>query len=207
MVSEERRRTVALILVAVALGLLFAGRFVTFDPSVDSSDWIFPIGLVAILPAAAAPLVAWPEPRALLWLAVVLTVLTLLIAGLGWAVGSFRFVWSGSEGELWLLVIVLFLLSTTLFAVAGVAFGRGWWLVRIPAYLTTLFVLFVSVTWIVTDYYERSCTGQEEEGCWAGLGGLFMGGIAVLLALPLIVPVELILWWGRRRKAAVSRQG
>ncbi|TCC04947.1 hypothetical protein E0H45_22965 [Kribbella soli] len=60
---EGRRRTVSLVLFAVALGLLGAGGFVQFrDTSgFGSSYWIFPLGLLSVVPAVAAVVVAWPE--------------------------------------------------------------------------------------------------------------------------------------------------
>lgn len=207
MMIEERRRTVALVLVAVALGLLFAGQFVTFG-SGGAPDWLFPLGLLAVVPAVASLIVAWPDPRARLWLGSVLAVLMLLIGWEGAVNDDFRFVWGSWEGEFWFFeVFLLFLLSCTLLTTAGVALGGRRWLLRIPAYLIGMFVLAVAVAAIMAGYYGRTCTGDEEEGCLAPLGGLVWGAAAFVASPVLIVVIELLLWWRRRHKAGLSRRG
>lgn len=197
----EHRRTVALVLLAVALGLLFAGRFVSFDGG--SLDWIFPLGPLAVVPAASAVVVAWPEPRARLWLGIVLAVLTLLIIWQHVVNVDFRFIWAASEGELLFFEVFLILLTSMLLASAGVALGGRRWLLRIPAYLIGTVVLSTAVALVSASYFGRGCTGEEEEGCMAALGGLLVGATVALVASPvLIVAIELTLWWRRRRKAA-----
>jgi hypothetical protein len=197
----EHRRTVALMLLAVALGLLVAGRFVAFDS--ESVDWIFPLGPLAMIPAVAAVVVAWPEPKARLWLGIAFAVLTLLIVWQNVVNVSFRFIWASREGELQFFALFLFLLSCLLVASAGVTLGAPRWLLRIPAYLIGTAVLSITVALIGASYYGRTCTGDEEEGCMAALGGLVVGGAVALFVSPLLILVtELILWRRRRRKAA-----
>jgi hypothetical protein len=202
----ERRLTVALVLFAVALGLLVAGRFVSFDAG--SLDWIFPLGPLAVLPAVAAVVVAWPEPKARLWLGVVFALLTLLIIWQHVVNLSFRFIWAASEGELLFLEVFLVLLTSVLLASAGVALGGRRWLLRIPAYLIGTVVLSITVALISASYFGRACTGEEEQGCMAALGGLLVGAAVALVVSPvLIVLIEVILWWRRRRKAAEVGSG
>ncbi|HET6743337.1 MAG TPA: hypothetical protein VFH76_30560 [Kribbella sp.] len=202
---EERRRTVAVALVAVALGLLFAGRFVTFEDG--GLDWLFPLGLLAVLPAVASLIVAWPDPRARLWLGIVLAALMLLIGWQGAVNDEFRFVWGSWEGEFWFFEVFLFLLSSVLLTTAGVALGGRRWLLRIPAYLIGMFVLAIAVAAITATYYGSTCTGDEEEGCLAALGGLVWGAAAFVASPVLIVVIELLLWWRRRHKAGLTRRG
>ena len=78
---EGGRRTVSLVLFAVGLGLLCVGGFVQFDDTsgFGSDRWIYPLGLLAVVPAVAAVVVAWPEPRARLSLGIVLGALTVLM--------------------------------------------------------------------------------------------------------------------------------
>jgi hypothetical protein len=197
----EHRRTIALLLFAAALGVLVAGRFVSFDAG--SLDWIFPLGPIAAIPAAAAVVIAWPEPKARLWLGMAFAALTLLIVWQNVVNISFRFIWTSSEGELQFFELFLFLLSCLLLATAGVSLGAPRWLLRIPAYLIGTAVLSITVALIGASYYGRTCTGDEEEGCMAALGGLVLGGAVALFVSPvLIVLTEVILWRRRRRKAA-----
>ncbi|HEY3555860.1 MAG TPA: hypothetical protein VGL05_00260 [Kribbella sp.] len=197
----ENRRAASLVLLALALALLIAGGFVSFADR-GGPDWIFPMGPLAIFPAAAAVVVAWPEPRARLWLGIVLAVLTLLIVWQHVVNVSFRFVWAGSEGELVFFEVFLVLLSCLLLTTAGVALGAKPWLLRIPAYLIGTAVLSITVGLLSTWFFGRSCTGEEEEGCVAAAAGLVVGVAVGLIVSPvLIVVIELILWLLRRRKA------
>jgi hypothetical protein len=190
------------VLLAVALGLLVVGGFVSFADG-GGPDWIFPLGPLAVVPAAAAVVVAWPEPRARLWLGIVLAVLTLLIVWQHVVNVGFRFIWAGSEDELVFFEGFLFLLSCLLLATASVRLGASRWLLRIPAYLIGAAVLTTGVGLASATYFGSSCTGEEEEGCMAAAGGLVVGVAAGIIVCPvLIVVIELILWRLRRRKAA-----
>ncbi|TCC30598.1 hypothetical protein [Kribbella sindirgiensis] len=105
----QRRTGVSLVLLALGLGFLFAGRFVQFDDTsgVGGGEWILPLGLLAIVAAVASIVVAWPEPKARLRTGIALVV---LFAGVLWQLvgdDGFRFVWHRDEGGLVLFEFVL----------------------------------------------------------------------------------------------------
>ncbi|WP_350276550.1 hypothetical protein [Kribbella sp. HUAS MG21] len=201
----EHRRTIALVLLAVALGLLVAGRFVSFDAG--SLDWIFPLGPLAGIPAVTAVVVAWPEPKARLWLGIALAVLTAFIVWQSVVNVGFRFIWTSREAELPFFELLLFLLSCLMLATAGVALGAPRWLLRIPAYLIGVAVLSIVVAGITGWYYARTCADAEEGGCMAVLGALTWGAGVVVASPVVILVIEVILWRRRRRKAAEAGGG
>ncbi|TCC37585.1 hypothetical protein [Kribbella speibonae] len=201
---EGGRRTVSLALFAVGLGLLVVGGFVQFnDTSGFGSDrWIYPLGLLAVVPAVAAVVVAWPEPRARLSLGIVLGVLTVAMIWQDIANDGFRFVWNQNEGELQQLELVLFVLAFVLLTTAGARLGGGRWLVRAAAYLVGTVVVTLVVTVIGMVYYGETACADDAEECLAPLAGIFWGAAAVVACLVAVLVIELILWTRRRRKAA-----
>ena len=201
---EGRRRTVSLVLFAVGLGLLCAGGFVQFDDTsgFGSDQWIFPLGLLAVVPAVAAMVIAWPEPKARLALGIVLGVLTLVLIWQDLANDGFRFIWNQNEGELQQLEIVLFVLAFVLLTTAGARLGGGRWLLRAAAYLVGTVVVSLVATVIGVVYYGETVCADDAEECLAPLAGIFWGAAAVVVCLVAVVVIELILWSRRRRKAA-----
>ncbi|NIK59946.1 hypothetical protein [Kribbella shirazensis] len=196
------RLTASLALLAVTLGLLAAGGFISFTDG-GGPDWTFSVAKLMVIPAAAAVVVAWPEPKARLWLGIVLGVLTLLIVWEQVVNVSFRFIWVGSEAELMYFEGFVFLLSCLLVTTAGVALGAKPWLLRIPAYLIGIAAVTMTFGLLSAWFFGRSCTGEEEQGCMAAAGGLVVGMAAGIIVCPLLIlVVELILWVRRRRKAA-----
>lgn len=191
-------------LFAVALGLLGAGGFVQFrDTSgFGSSYWIFPLGLLAVVPAVASVVVAWPEPRARLSLGIVLGVLTVVMIWQDIVNDGFRFIWNQNEGELQQLEIVLFVLAFVLLTTAGARLGGGRWLLRAAAYLVGTVVVSLVVTVIGMMYHDKTGCAPDAEECLAGLLGILWGAAAVVACLVAVVVIELILWSRRRRKAA-----
>lgn len=201
---EGGRRTVSLALFAVGLGLLVVGGFVQFnDTSGFGSDrWIYPLGLLAVVPAVAAVVVAWPEPRARLSLGIVLGALTVLMIWQDVANEGFRFVWNEDEGELQQLELVLFVLAFVLLTTAGAKLGGGRWLLRAAAYLVVTVVVSLVVTVAGMMYYSETACPADAEECLAPLGGIVWGAAAFLACLVAVLVIELILWTRRRRKAA-----
>ena len=201
---EGRRRTVSLVLFAVGLGLLCVGGFVQFDDTsgFGSDQWIFPLGLLAVVPAVAAVVIAWPEPRARLALGIVLGVLTVVLIWQDIANDGFRFIWNQNEGELQQLEIVLFVLAFVLLTTAGARLGGGQWLLRAAAYLVGTVVVSLVATVIGIAYHGETGCAPDAEECLAALVGIFWGAAAVVVCLVAVVVIELILWSRRRRKAA-----
>ena len=184
---------------AAGLGLLFAGRFVQFhDVSGFGSDrWILPLGVLALVLAVGAVVIAWADPKARLWLGIAAAVLFALLVWQDLANDGFRFVWHHDEGELLAFEIVLALVAAVLMTTAGSALGAGRWLVRAAAYLCGS-VAFVFVAYVAgVTYYDRTeCRGADDE-CLALLGGMVWGLIAVPVCLVAIVVIEVVL---RRRR-------
>lgn len=191
-------------LFAVGLGLLCVGGFVQFDDTsgFGSDQWIFPLGLLAVVPAVAAVVIAWPEPRARLSLGIVLGVLTVVLIWQDLANDGFRFIWNQNEGELQQLEIVLFVLAFVLLSTAGARLGGGRWLLRAAAYLVGTVVVSLIATVIGIVYYGETACADDAEECLAPLAGIFWGAAAVVVCLVAVVVIELILWSRRRRKAA-----
>lgn len=210
------RRSVSLVLLAVALGLLVAGGFVQFDDTsgFGSEQWILPLGGLAFVPAVASVVTAWPAPKARLWLGIALAVLTGLLVWLSITDDGFRFIWNRGEGELALLEFTTGLVAFVLIAngvqpapAGGTAAvgpgaarsGPGRWLVRTAAYLCgTVFVVLAAIA-AGADYYTRTeC--PEEGDCLALLGGFVWGAVALLGCGVAVLVIEIVLW--RRRKTA-----
>jgi hypothetical protein len=201
---EGRRRTVSLVLFAVGLGLLCVGGFVQFDDTsgFGSDQWIFPLGLLAVVPVVAAVVIAWPEPRTRLALGIVLGVLTAVLIWQDIANDGFRFIWNQNEGELKQLEIVLFVLAFVLLTTAGARLGGGRWLLRAAAYLVGTVVVSLVVTVIGMVYHGETGCAPDADECLAPLLGIFWGAAAVVACVLAIVGIELILWFRRRRKTA-----
>ncbi|HWD83357.1 MAG TPA: hypothetical protein VG497_30865 [Kribbella sp.] len=202
-----RRRTFSLVLLALTLVLLAVGRFVEFDDTsgFGSTDWNLPLGILAAAAAVAALVIAWPEPKARLWLGIALGVLTVLVIWQDAVDDGFRFVWNQSEGELREFELGLALLVVVLLTTAGAALGGGRWLLRVAAYVVGVAVVSVVVALVAAAYYEaHECAGQDE-GCLAPLGGVVWGAGAVVACLVAIAVIELILWRRRRPKRAEVR--
>lgn len=197
-----KRRTGSLGLLVVALGLLAAGSFVQFDDTsgFGSSQWKLPLGVLAAVGAIAAVVVAWPEPKARLWLGIALGVVAGLVIWQDAVNDGFRFVWNQSEGELREFELALVMLVVVLLTTAGAALGGGRWLLRLAAYVVGTAVLSVVVTLVAAATYEaRQCAGRDED-CLAALGGLLWGAGTVAVCLVAVVVIESILWAKRVRK-------
>jgi hypothetical protein len=211
------RRTVSLMLLVVALGLLFAGGFVQFDDTsgFGAEQWILPLGGLAFVPTLVSVVVAWPDPKARLWLGIALAVLTGLVVWESISNDGFRFIYNRSEGELALLEFATGLVAFVLIAngvqptpasettvESGVAQpGAGRWLVRTAAYLCgTIVVVLVAIA-AGADYYTRTeC--PEDGDCLAALGGFVWGAVAVVACGLAVLVIEIVFWRRRRRKTA-----
>jgi len=112
------RRTISLLLLVVALGLLFAGGFVQFDDTsgFGSERWILLLGGLACVAALVSVVAAWPDPKARLWLGIALAVLTGLLVWGSISNDGFRFIYHRSEGELALLELAIGLVAFVLIA-------------------------------------------------------------------------------------------
>ncbi|MFD3402250.1 hypothetical protein ACFWUU_16320 [Kribbella sp. NPDC058693] len=212
------RRSISLLLLTVALGLLVAGGFVQFDDTsgFGAEQWILPLGGLAFVPALASVVTAWPDPKARLWLGIVLAALTGLLIWESISDDGFRFIWSRSEGELALLEFATGLVAFVLIANGvqpaaadatamepGVTQqpGPGRWLVRTAAYLCgTIFVVLVVIK-AGADYYARTeC--PEEGDCLAPIAGFVWGAVAVPVCGLAVLVIEIVLWRRRRRNTA-----
>ncbi|WP_328999400.1 hypothetical protein OHA18_33775 [Kribbella sp. NBC_00709] len=216
------RRSLSLLLLVVALGLLFAGGFVQFDDTsgFGSERWILPLGALAFVPAVASVPAAWPDPKARLWLGVALAVLTALLVWASISNDGFRFVWNRGEGELAMLEfatgLVAFVLiangvqpapeSETAAEPAGARPGPGRWLVRTAVYLCGTIVVVLVAFAIGADYYARTeC--PDDGDCLAPLGGVVWGALAVPVCGLAVLVIEIVLSRRRRRKTAEVGRG
>ncbi|MFI5692263.1 hypothetical protein ACIA58_10530 [Kribbella sp. NPDC051586] len=217
------RRSLSLVLLVVAVGLLFAGGFVQFDDTsgFGSSQWILALGGLALVPTLASVVVAWPDPKARLWTGIALAVLTGLLICESILNDGFRFIWGQSEGELAFLEfatgLVAFVLiangvqpapgsETTAGADAAAQAGPGRWLVRTAAYLCGTIVVVLAAIAAGADYYTRTeC--PEEGDCLAGLGGFVWGAFALLACGVAVLVIEIVFWRRRLRKTAELRGG
>ncbi|TDW22756.1 hypothetical protein [Kribbella kalugense] len=211
------RRSLSLVLLAVALGLLFAAGFVQFDDTsgFGAEQWILPLGALAFVPALASIAAAWPDPKARLWLGIALAVLTALLVWESISNDGFRFVWNRSEGELALLEFATGLVAFVLIAngvqpapVSEISAepgagrpGPGRWLVRTAAYLCGTIVVVLVAFAAGADYYARTeC--PEDGDCLAPLGGFVWGVLAVPVCGLAVLVIEIVLSRRRRRKTA-----
>ena len=216
------RRTISLLLLVVALGLLFAGGFVQFDDTsgFGSERWILLLGGLACVAALVSVVAAWPDPKARLWLGIALAVLTGLLVWGSISNDGFRFIYHRSEGELALLELAIGLVAFVLIAngvqpapasetatepgTAAQA-GPGRWLVRTAGYLCGTIVVALVAIAAGADYYTRTeC--PEEGDCLAVLGGFVWGAVAVLACGLGVLVIEIVLW-RRRHKTAELRGG
>jgi hypothetical protein len=199
MSSLGERRSISLVLLVVALGLLFAGRFIQFDDTsgVGSQRWILPLGPLALVAAVASVIVAWPAPKARLWLGVALALLTAALVWANIANDGFRFIWNGDEGEFAIMEIVAGVVALVMIAVGAYGLGKGRWLLRAAAYLGGTFLLTFAMVIGGIGYYESTC-GVEEE-CFSLLGGFLWGAVAVASCVLAVVVIETVLWRRRRR--------
>ncbi|RZU24449.1 hypothetical protein EV645_0091 [Kribbella rubisoli] len=211
------RRTISLVLLVVALGLLFAGGFVQFDDTSGFGDeqWILLLGGLALVLALASVVAAWPQPQARLWLGIALAVLTGLLVLGSISNDGFRFIWNRSEGELALLEFATGLVAFVLIA-NGVQPaptgetaaepgadrpGPGRWLVRAAAYLCGTMVAVLVAIAAGADYFTRTECSDDGD-CLALLGGFVWGAVAVLACGLAVLVIEIVLWRRRRGKTA-----
>jgi hypothetical protein len=185
-------------LLVVGLALLAAGRFVQFgDTSGSGSDqWIFPLGLLAPVPAIVALVVAWRSPKARLWLGIALAVLAGFLVWQMTTNGGFRFIWSRDEGELAQLTIALGLVAALLIA-TGL---QKSWLVRAAVYLCGCAVLVLIAVVAGTAYYDATDCESQDSDCLSLLGGMVWGVVALPVAAVAIGVIEVIRWRRRNRQ-------
>ena len=202
MSGHARRRTASLACLVAGVGLLFAGRFVQFDDfsGFGSERWIFPFGILALILAVAAVVIAWADPRTRLWLGIALAILLALLVWQHAVNDGFRFIWTSDEGELAQLEVVVALVAVVLMTTAGAALGGGRWLVRAAAYLCgSVALVFVAFLAGLTYYDATVCKGNDGD-CLAPLGGMVWGLVAIPVCLVAIVVIELVLWRRTKRR-------
>jgi zinc transporter ZupT len=182
----------------VGLVLLAAGRFVQFDDTsgFGSDQWIFPLGLLAPVPAIAAVVVAWRHPKARVWLGIALAVLAGFLVWQMTANSGFRFIWSRDEGELAQLTIALGLVAALLVA-TGV---QKRWLIRAAVYLCGCAVLVLIAVVAGTAYYDATDCESQDSDCLSLLGGMVWGVVSLPIAAVAIVVIEVVLWRRRNRQ-------
>ncbi|WP_405058418.1 hypothetical protein OG474_37570 [Kribbella sp. NBC_01505] len=202
----KNRGLIASALLVVGLVLLAVGGFVQFHDFTGhgSEEWNLPLGFVAAVLGIAAVVIAWPLPKARIWLGAELAVLSVLLIVLGVANTGFRFVWARDEFELAAFEFLLLLLAVVLIGTAlSVRLSAGWPL-RVVAYVLGTALLSYLAVRVGTAYYDRTmCTGDDTTDCLALLGGLFWGVGAFVVCLVAIVVTEIVLW-RRRRTSAMS---
>jgi len=172
------------------------------------------------VPAVAAVVVAWPEPRARLSLGIVLGALTVLMIWQDIANEGFRFVWNEDEGELVILEFITGLVAFVLIAngvqpapsgdtaigtaggTAAAQPGAGRWLVRTAVYLCGTTVVVLAAFGVGADYYARTECPEDGGDCLAPLGGVVWGALAVPACGIAVLVIEIVLSRRRRRKAA-----
>lgn len=210
----------SLVLLVVAIGLLAGGRFVQFDDTsgFGSNQWNVPIGILAVIPAVAALVVASRHVRARVWLGIGLLVLSALLVLLSRVDRGFRFIWKADEGELQVLETVLVLTAAVLIATglqpssrAGASTvesgqGAGRWLVRGSYYLWgTAAVMGAAFLAGVVYYNETYCGAGGDTDCLALLGGMLWSVVSVPVSGVVIAIIELVLWRRRHRHRTESR--
>jgi len=200
----KNRGLVGSALLVAGLVLLAAGGFVQFDDvsGFGSEQWNLPWGYLAAVLGIAALVVAWPLPKARIWLGAELAALSVLLIVVGIAKTGFRFVWARDEFELAAFEFVLLVLAVILIGTALSVRLRAGWPLRIVAYVCGTTLLGYLAVRVGTAYYDKTMCSPEDSGdCFALLGGMFWGAGAVVVCLVAIVVIEVVLW--RRRRSSV----
>ncbi|TDD15027.1 hypothetical protein E1218_32190 [Kribbella turkmenica] len=217
MTGGRRPAVLSVALLATGLVVLAAGRFIRFDDTsgFGSSDRIFELGILAVVPAVAAVIVASANIQARVWLGAALMGLAALLVLLGVALPGFRFVWTDSQVELRLLEAVLALTAAVLLATglqparrrsAAAALGTdqpaGRWIVRGASYAVGAFALMIVTFFVVVLVYDAEyCGAGGETECLASLAGMLWAMGSLLVSGVVIAVTELVLWRRRNRRA------
>lgn len=205
-----------LALLAASLVVLYAGGFIQFDDTsgFGSNRWVMPLGLAAGLLALCAIGFGIQDRTTRRALGGALAFLDALLILMSTTNDGFRFIWSGDEGELFYLQVVLgvaalFLLTPT-FLSSSEATEEGprperslsaW--ARSAIYMTALTLsMFVAFFAGAAHFEATQCSGRDFDGeCdVAALEGLLWTGIALVLGLIAIVVAEVSR--GRRQRVA-----
>lgn len=215
MTSQEQRSVpapvvVALGLLALGLVLLGVGGFVRFhDGSGAGSDqWILPLGVLAALVVAAGAGISLVTTKSRLWFGGALVLLDAVLVWQSVTNDGFRFVWSGDQGEQFMLQVAIGMIGLVLLATAIQPPGSAEsWLVRAALYLSGVVAAVIIAFFIGASAYDSkyctevgSCDADDLSGLVWGVNG---GLIALGVGLVLIVTTELVLR-SRRQRAKVG---
>ena len=185
------RRSVALLLLALALVLLWAGGFLALD-DIDGfghEAWLLPVGALAALAAVAAVAVALSDPlcagRAVGW---ALAVLVGTVVALDVVDPGLRFVWTDGEGELRMLQAALVVVAVGLLVggrgrrpTGGLRRTTGTWLVL--WLLGTVVAVVVAFLVGAARFEATECAGAEVECDIAGIAGALWAAVALVACL------------------------
>ena len=207
----------ALGLLVVSFILLAVGGFIRFDAMGSSGAEVLPLGYAAAAAALASVLVAVTERAARRALGVALLGLTLALVVAARLDDGFRFVFGGSEGELFYLQVVvtliaLVLLTPRLYETPPTHQGRNQnrasqrRTMTGPARAVGYLCCGVALTFVAFSagaaHVEASrCSGPDFDGeCdVAVLEGLLWSGVAIVLSVVAVTVIEVRR--SRRRRA------
>ncbi|KQY51577.1 hypothetical protein [Nocardioides sp. Root140] len=222
--GELRRSTVLPVAMLVAsLAVLALGGFVQFDDVAESGSerWIMPLGAVAAVLAVVALRVACRHTASRRTFGAALAVIDGALVVLTFTLEGFRFIWHGTEGELFLFEVALGLVAlwmlTPTFEVGRsdpMRDGRSpapqvttqvspW--VRVSAYATGLVLAICLAFMMGAAHFEATqCSdpGFDGECDLAGLEGLAWSVLTLIVVSSGIVVAEVL---RARRVSARSR--